>query len=155
MRRRIMHTQRTQRTSAGAVANMSAQRRIAVPVSALLVFLCLVPLIAASASAQQSFAGVWRAGNDPYYLWVGAGWNDFVKKWEDLSKQNLRLVDLETYEEGGQRKFAGVWRAGSDAHYLWVGANWNDFRKKWEDLGKQNLRLTAISTDAGANCRNN
>src|SRR5258708_2840649 len=146
MRRRIMHTQRTQRTSAGAVANMSAQRRIAVPVSALLVFLCLVPLIAASAGAQQSFAGVWRAGNDPYYRWVGSNWDDFNKKWEELSKQNLRLVDVETYMDGGQRRFAGVWRAGNDAHYLWVGANWNDFTKKWEELGKQNLRLTVLKT---------
>src|SRR5258708_5164928 len=146
MRRRIMHTQRTQRTSAGAVANMSAQRRIAVRVSASLVFLCLVPLIAASASAQQSFAGVWRAGNDPYYLWVGSNWDDFNKKWEELSKQNLRLVDVETYMDGGQRRFAGVWRAGNDAHYLWVGANWKDFTKKAEELGKQNLRLVDLES---------
>jgi murein DD-endopeptidase MepM/ murein hydrolase activator NlpD len=96
--------------------------------------------------AQQSFAGVWRAGSDPYYLWVGASWNDFKNKWQQLANQNLRLVDIETYVDGGQRKFTGVWRAGSDAHYLWVDADWNHFNAKWKELASQNLRLTVIRT---------
>ena len=93
-------------------------------------------MASSSAQAQDAFAGVWRAGNDPYYLWVGANWNDFNAKWQALSGQNLRLVDIEIYNQGGQQKFMGVWRGGSDAHYLWVGANWNDFKAKWEELAK-------------------
>jgi Bacterial tandem repeat domain 1 len=95
---------------------------------------------------ESAFSGVWRAGSDAYYLWANVNWDNFRAKWEELSKQNLRLVDVESYTLGGQRVWAGVWRAGSDAHYLWVNASWDDFRAKWEQLAKQNLRLTVLTT---------
>ena len=108
---------------------------------------CVVVVLLAvcgAAEAQDAFAGVWRAGNDGYYLWVGSTWTDFEAKWKELSAKNLRLVDLDVYRDGNQLKFNGVWRAGSDAHYLWVGQEWDGFRAKWEELAKQNLRLTVI-----------
>jgi hypothetical protein len=98
------------------------------------------------ASAQDAYAGVWRSGNDPYYLWAGVDWNSFKSKWEELSGKNYRLVDLQTYMQGGQRKYTGVWRGGSDGHYLWVGVDWDSFKAKWEELAKQNLRLTICRT---------
>ena len=91
-----------------------------------------------------TFAGVWREGTDGYYLWEGVPWADFEKKWKELSKQNLRLVDLETWMDGKTRVWGGVWRGGSDGHYLWVGVSWADFVKKWEELGKQGLRLIDV-----------
>ncbi len=94
-------------------------------------------------SNADVFAGVWRAGSDPYYLWV-SGWDSFKAKWEELSKHNLRLVDLKVYPKPGGTTFGGVWRQGSDAHYLWVGVDWNNFKAKWEELSKQNLRLVDI-----------
>ncbi len=108
--------------------------------------LCLLCLAPVTARSQDAFAGVWRSGNDPYYLWAGVDWNSFNAKWEELSKQNLRLTDVETWGEGTQRKFSGVWRAGSDAHYLWVGVDWDSFNAKWQELAKQNLRLTVVKT---------
>ncbi|HZT33997.1 MAG TPA: hypothetical protein VFA33_29165 [Bryobacteraceae bacterium] len=89
------------------------------------------------------YAGVWRHGTDPYYFWV-SDWNSFQSKWQQLSNQNLRLVDLKVYPSGGTTMFGGVWRAGSDAHYLWVGVDWNNFQAKWQELSKQNLRLIDI-----------
>ncbi len=47
------------------------------------------------------YSGVWRAGSEVHFLWVGVDWN------------NLRARRL--------AKYAGVWRAGSGAHYLWSG----------------------------------
>jgi C1A family cysteine protease len=96
--------------------------------------------------AGISFSGVWRAGSDAHYVWVNASWDSFRAKWEELSKQNLRLVDLDVYTIGGNTVWAGVWRAGSDAHYVWVNASWDNFRAKWEELSKQNLRLTVLTT---------
>lgn len=107
---------------------------------------CVLCLAGVTARAQDSYAGVWRSGNDAYYLWAGVDWNSFNSKWEELSKQNLRLTDVETWGEGAQRKFAGVWRSGNDAHYLWVGLDWNSFNAKWQELAKQNLRLTVVKT---------
>src|SRR5260370_55655 len=89
------------------------------------------------------YAGVWRAGDDPYYLWV-ADWNGFSAKWQELSNQNLLLVDLKVYTVGGATMYAGVWRAGSDAHYLWVGVDWNSFKAKWHELSHQGLRLVDV-----------
>ena len=54
----------------------------------------------------MEFAGIWRGGNDAYYLWTGAQWDDFQTKWNQLSGQGLRLVDLETYIDGnGVRRY--------------------------------------------------
>ena len=69
---------------------------------------------------------------------------DFEKKWKELSKQDLRLVDLETWMDGKTRKWGGVWRHGTDGHYLWVGVDWKAFEAKWKELGKQNLRLIDV-----------
>jgi len=93
-----------------------------------------------------TYSGVWRAGSDAHYLWVNASWSNFNAKWQQLSAQNLRLVDLKSYRVGGNRLWAGVWRAGSDAHYLWVNANWANFVAKWQQLSAQNLRLTVFIT---------
>jgi polyglycine hydrolase-like protein/peptidase M23-like protein len=103
-------------------------------------------------SKARLFAGVWRSGSDPYYLWV-SDWNSFHAKWEELSKQNLRLVDLKVSTDSGKPRFGGVWRAGTDAHYLWIGADWKHFHDKWDELSKQNLRLVDLEvyTEGGAN----
>lgn len=113
----------------------------------LLLGTCVALLFSAHrAQAQNAYAGVWRSGNDPYYLWIGASWNDFEAKWKALSGQNLRLVDMDIYRDGNALKFLGVWQGGNDAHYLWVGDDWNGFKAKWEELAKQGLRLVVVKT---------
>ncbi len=106
-------------------------------------FLLLAP---GTARAEQRYTGVWESGSDGYYLWSGVDWNNFNEKWKELAKQNLRLIDIETYVEGGKRKYTGVWRSGSDGYYLWAGVDWNNFNDKWKELAKQNLRLIDIET---------
>ena len=58
---------------------------------------CRTPLF-----SQELYAGVWRSGADGHYLWSGVEWDNFNNKWKDLSKQNLRLIDIETYTRGGK-----------------------------------------------------
>lgn len=48
--------------------------------AALLALIGTLYLCPSTARAQDAFAGVWRAGNDPYYLWVGVDWNNFNAK---------------------------------------------------------------------------
>ncbi|MEM7062683.1 MAG: hypothetical protein AAF572_05920 [Cyanobacteria bacterium P01_B01_bin.77] len=93
---------------------------------------------------DQRYTGVWRSGSDAYYLWVNASWKSFRKKWEELAKKNLRLVDLKIKEEGKNRRYFGVWRHGKGGHYLWVNASWKSFRDKWQELAKKNLRLVDL-----------
>ena len=92
------------------------------------------------------YFGVWGPGNDGYYLWANVTWDSFRAKWEELSAQNLRLVDLSTEVVGGEVRYSGVWRAGTGGHYLWVNADWNSFVAKWQELAPQGLRLTVIDS---------
>ena len=93
---------------------------------------------------DQRYSGVWRQGNDAYYLWANASWNSFVAKWQQLGAQNLRLVDLKITRTGNDERFHGVWRQGTGGYYLWVNADWNSFVTKWQQLAGQGLRLVDI-----------
>ena len=92
----------------------------------------------------NSYSGVWRAGTGPYYLWANVTWDSFRAKWQELSAQNLRLVDMEVHTSGGDVRYSGVWRAGTGGHYLWVNADWNGFVAKWQELAPQGLRLNVL-----------
>jgi hypothetical protein len=101
-----------------------------------------------------AWSGVWRSGSDGHYLWVNASLDNFIAKWQELSAQNLRLVDLENITVGGQQRWSGVWRSGTGGHFLWVNADWNNFVAKWQELSAQNLRLSVIKVhDAGGGQR--
>jgi len=114
--------------------------------SRLAIGLFLMVAATGAAHAEQRLTGVWEGGTDGYFLWSGVEWNNFNAKWAELAKQNLRLIDVETYVEGGKRKYAGVWRSGSDGHFLWAGVEWASFNAKWAQLAQQNLRLIDIET---------
>lgn len=98
------------------------------------------------APAPLGFAGIWREGQDGYYLWRAKGWSNFVDKWKELSPLGLRLVDIESFKSGSDVYFTGVWREGSDGHYLWHARSWQAFTDKWKELAAKNLRLTSIET---------
>ena len=114
----------------------------------VLAFLCFI-IVSHTAQSQDLYLGVWRSGNDGYSLWSGVGWENFVSKWEAYGRQGLRLIDIETYQEGREQKFTGVWREGTDGYYLWAGVEWEAFVSKWKELGRQNLRLIDIETYVG------
>lgn len=120
-------------------------RRIIVAVAVALV-IATFHSAGVGATTVSEITGVWRGGDDPYYLWVGENWEGFVAKWKKLSQENLRLVDIERYVEGGNAKYAGVWRGGAGGHYLWATQGWENFTKKWKELAKKNLRLIDIET---------
>ncbi len=44
---------------------------------------------------DNRYTGVFLAGNDGYYLWGNATWENFRAKWEQLAAQGLRLIDFE------------------------------------------------------------
>ncbi|MBI4586546.1 MAG: hypothetical protein HY717_21255, partial [Planctomycetes bacterium] len=50
------------------------------------------------------YAGLFRAGNDGHAAWITSNWSDgpdsFTKKWEEWNQAGLRMIDLETWEEG-------------------------------------------------------
>lgn len=49
-------------------------------------------------NGQRIFLGSYVAGNDGYALWHGNDFESLSSKWAELGADNLRLVDLETYD---------------------------------------------------------
>jgi hypothetical protein len=88
------------------------------------------------------FNGVFRPGTFGHYLFSGFTWSQLTAKWDELSKQGYRLVNVETYVEGGVRKYAVVFHEGSDGYYLW-NADWNSFTAKWNELSGS-MRLVDV-----------
>ena len=97
-------------------------------------------------TAAGAYLGVWRGGDEGYYLWTGADWSEFKDKWQELAGKNLRLIDLDVYEKDGQKYYNGVWIGGNDKHYLYRYNNWGSFVDKWEELNGNGVRLIDIET---------
>jgi Polyglycine hydrolase-like, structural repeat len=96
-----------------------------------------------------AWSGVWRSGNRPYYLWIHAGQNEFVSKWQTLASQNMRLTDIDVSTVNGRQLWSGIWEDGTDAYYLWFNADQAGFLAKWSQLSAQNLRLVSIKNYNG------
>ncbi len=96
-----------------------------------------------------AWAGVWRSGDRPYYLWMNASQSDFVSKWQTLASQNMRLTDIDVSTVNGRQLWSGIWEDGTDGYYLWYDANQAGFLSKWSELAAQNFRLVSISNYNG------
>jgi hypothetical protein len=96
-----------------------------------------------------AWSGVWRSANRPYYLWIHAGQNEFVSKWQNLASQNMRLTDIDVSTVNGQQLWSGIWEDGADAYYLRFNADQAGFLAKWSQLSAQNLRLVSIKNYNG------
>ena len=100
---------------------------------------------------RRYWAGVWRAGTGPHYIFLDADWEHFKAKYKELAAWGLRPVSLETYVDNNRRLWAGVWREGTDQHFLYVGATWEQFKERQKSLAEKNVRLAdlRVFTDNG------
>ena len=82
---------------------------------------------------KNLFAGVFRNGTELHSLWIGQDRPDFLRKWQQLVNQQLRLVDLEVYRPaGGSRNlYAGVFLEAPGSYGIWAGTTWDEFQKRW------------------------
>jgi hypothetical protein len=106
----------------------------------------LVAALAAPAAAQVVFGGIFRQSNEPRAAWIGDDWPGFLKKWQELEKQNLRIFQFKTYMDGGKRKYAGLFRPGTYAPLAYVGKPWDDFHEHWQQFEKQGYRMIDFET---------
>ncbi len=83
------------------------------------------------------FVGVYRTGSEMHSLWVGQDRGDFLRKWQQLVNQQLRLIDLEVYKAaGGNRNlYAGVFIEAPGSYGIWTGTTWEQFQQKREQSG--------------------
>ena len=83
------------------------------------------------------FAGVYRTGSEMHSLWVGQDRGDFLRKWQQLVNQQLRLVDLEIYKPAGVNRnlYAGVFIEAPGSYGIWNATTWEQFQQKREQGG--------------------
>ena len=95
------------------------------------------------------FVGVYRTGSEMHSLWVGQDRGDFLRKWQQLINQQLRLVDLEIYKAaGGSRNlYAGVFMDAPGSYGMWNGKTWEQFQQQWG--GGSGLWQVVTYTDGG------
>ncbi len=107
---------------------------------------------------KRYFLGVYRQGSGGHVLSpYGKDWEAFKTYWDDLAKQNLRLIDIESFEENGKRLFLGVWRQGSDSYSLLHGIDFESMSSAYAQSNPQNLRLVDLETydiDCSFECLN-
>jgi hypothetical protein len=108
---------------------------------------------------KRYFLGVFRQGSDGYVLSpLGMDWPKFTKYWADRAKENLRLIDIEHYEENGKRLFLGVWRSGTDGYSLIHGVDFGSFSSYYADGNANGLRLIdheTFDSECSFDCLNN
>lgn len=87
------------------------------------------------------FFSIFSEGSGGHYLYNLVGWNNFIKKWQELGKKNYRLMDIESYLQNGRRHYIGVWHYGKDGYVLYNVKGFNNFKKKMTEFGRQGLEL--------------
>ncbi len=97
---------------------------------------------------QRQYVGVFRAGTDGYALQSLTGWDAFKDQWNILSRQGLRLIDVETFALGdGQRQFLGVYRQGTGGYVLQSLTGYDKFLMASEHNNSVGLRLVDIHVE--------
>ncbi|MGO1072220.1 peptidoglycan DD-metalloendopeptidase family protein [Lysobacter sp. CA199] len=95
-------------------------------------------------NGQRQYVGVYRAGNDATALWRSTSWGAFTAKWDELSDDGYRLIDVDTYVEAGVRNYVGVFRAGSGGHALEAVKGWQGLFQSSEKYAIKGLRLVDV-----------
>lgn len=107
---------------------------------------------------KRYFLGVYRQGSGGHVLSpYGKNWKEFADYWDARAKENLRLIDVESYEENGKRIFLGVWRQGTDGYSLVHHVDFESLTSSYAEGNAHNLRLIDLETfnsECPAHCLN-
>lgn len=102
------------------------------------------------ANAARRFYGTYReAGKSGSAVVIGLEWPAFQARWKQLTglpSSPLRLVSLETWQEGKKRLWAGIFRPGKEAHALEAGVPWEKFVERFKDYDGKGVRLVDLES---------
>ena len=107
----------------------------------------LIDIETYTSGGKRYFLGAFRQGTGGYSLSpYGMDYQAFSKYWADKAKQNLRLIDIESYEENNKRIFLGVWRQGSDAYAMVHGVDFESLNSNYAEYNSKGLRMIDLET---------
>lgn len=95
-------------------------------------------------NGQRQFVGVYREGTDNHALWRSNSWAAFTSKWDELSDNGLRLIDVDSFVEDGVRNYVGVFRAGTGGYALEAVKSYQTLYQSAEKYATKGLRLVDV-----------
>ena len=96
---------------------------------------------------QRQYIGVFRQGSGGHALWSITGWSSFTSKWDEFSKDGLRLIDVETFAVGNNRQFIGVFRQGGGGYALESVTGYHKLVQSNEKWVGKGLRLVDVHVE--------
>jgi murein DD-endopeptidase MepM/ murein hydrolase activator NlpD len=100
---------------------------------------------------KRKWAGIWRQGSDAYYLWSAADAENFLGKWNDLSKNGLRLLKLAPLDaacgDGCANHVVSRDKNGNPAGYVYYVTGDPGGPYRWPVDDDKYARLSAITFD--------
>lgn len=106
-----------------------------------------------NATDSKQYLGVWRSSNEIEIRVKLGGWSKFTQKWQELSNDNFRLVEIETFVENNERQFMGVFKRMGGKYALYSYASWESFLQKRNELAQTGHRLVDLATFTEGNTR--
>lgn len=101
---------------------------------------------------KRTWSGVFQTREGAGLLITDLEWDPFLARWKELTEQKgMRLIDLETYDDGKKRLFAGAFAESDDLYALWVGMDRKAFEAKWAELSGGGLRLIDVEVYRAGN----
>lgn len=99
-----------------------------------------------NATDNKQYLGVWRSSNEIELRVKLGGWSKFTQKWQELSNDNFRLTEIETFVENNERQFMGVFKRMGGKHAFYSYGSWEAFNQKRNELAQAGLRLVDIAS---------
>lgn len=91
----------------------------------------------------RAYYGVWKSGSDAYALY-SQDWSKFTKKWDDLSDNSYRLVDVGLNYDGNTIRYTGVFRAGTGRYAFHKYSEFGSLNAKWSELDARGFTMIDI-----------
>jgi hypothetical protein len=102
----------------------------------------IVALLAATAgAAEHRYMGVWQKDTGSNLITGPLSYSAFLDKGEEVTKQGLRLVDIETFATTNGRRYVGVWRDGKGSNLVFSPLAPGEFRSKRQEMIDKGMRL--------------
>jgi hypothetical protein len=95
----------------------------------------------ARAGAPLQVAAVFNPGKEGHAVVIGLEFPAFKDKIDKLGAQGLKLVDIETFEDGGKRLWSGIFKNVPDRVVLRANLEWDEFSKQFKQMTGGRARL--------------
>jgi hypothetical protein len=94
-----------------------------------------------AAAKQQLIGGYLRDGHG-HAVVLGLPWDAYEAKVNALAAQGVKLVSMQTWEEGGKRLWGGIFRTEKGKQEIVKELQWDPFVARWKELNQQGMCLS-------------